>query len=1023
MSTPLQDAELRGIRGGIAVPTGDVGDSASLDDAFPIRDETPVLPAWRERLLHGFAIVTICYSAYYLFWRWTATLNPDAFWISVPLAAAETLSVFLLSLTLFNVWRLPRLVARKAPQGLSVDVFITTYDEPVDVIRKTAIGAKAITYPHRTYILDDGRNVELARMARELGIGYITRADNRNAKAGNLNNALAQTNGDFILQLDADHVPLPYILDRLLGYMDDPRVAFVQAPQNFYNNEAFGTHLNRDTGRLLTDQNIFFYAIQPGKSRLNAAFFCGSCAVLRRDAIDDIGGVAALTITEDIESSLLMHARGWKSAYHNETLAYGLAPRTFAGFSVQRSRWAKGGMQMLRKYNPLTIPGLTIAQRFSYLAANLHALEGPVRLVFMMAPLIFLLTGVYAVRAYGGEFFAHFVPFVVLTLLLHQMVARGRSGPLWFVEMITTAKSFAHATSLLAFFTNKQLRFLVTPKGLENVAWRAHLPFIVMVGLSVAALARGSWVFASDVRQWGIHDADTLAFSLNFGWAAWNTVILVVVLRACIRSLQRRPMQRFDEFLPFRLRVLGEDGAEGAWITAITENMHEEGLAFRSLEAVPAGTQVRIVLPLARDEISLTGRVMHQREAPVGQVVFWRHGVMFDDPPQAIKDAISLHCTHHAVPGMRHRYVEELDPFTEAARWLRDPRGERRERILLPVHVGNSTDGGPVWRSLAILEDTSKGGARIMLEAAVQPGSTLSYEVPGSDIRGSGRVLHCARIVTPLGDRWVAGVRHDPETTDPVLVQRRGTRLSLIKKVAMVAGIITTLKRFSLVLILTGAALAARADATAAQTGWMAGGEAAGDGQSLLLVGGWIGATEGPWRAVAGFVAYRLAYDGSTGGSVDVWTANPWVGVRRQWGPNGAQASVGWAFQSEEAIAGQRRVSSGLTTAAHLDRGGNVATAAQLIASYSWGDDGYFWSRGRLAQKVIGQEVPRLRLGAEGTAQGGGGYRAFEIGPLLQWTPPGIASFIASAGYRRGDPDPGTATSTSFVRAEMVIIP
>jgi hypothetical protein len=546
---------------------------------------------------------------------------------------------------------------------------------------------------------------------------------------------------------------------------------------------------------------------------------------------------------------------------------------------------------------------------------------------------------------------------------------------------------------------------------------------MVMLGLSIAALARGSWVFARDLQQWGIHDADALAFSLNFGWAAWNTVILAFVLRACIRSLQRRPKQRFDEFLPFRLRILNEAGDQSPWITAITENMHEEGLSFRSLESVAPGTQVRVILPLANDEISITGHVMHQRAAPIGRVVFWRHGVMFDDPPQAIKDAISLHCTHHAVPGMRHRYVEELDPFTEAARWLRDPRSERRERILLPVEVGNSTNGGPTWRCLAILEDTSRGGARVMLEAAVQPGSTLSYEVPGTSIRGSGRVLHCARITTPLGDRWVAGMLHDPETTDPVLVHAHAGRMSLIKKVAMIAGILTTLKRFSFVLMVTGAAFAVSADAAAAQTGWLAGGEAAADGQSLLLVGGWIGGTEGPWRAVAGFVAYRLAYDGPAGGSVDVWTANPWVGVRRQWGPNGAQVSVGWAFQSEEAIVGQRRVSSGFTTAGHLDRGGDVATTAQLIASYSWGDDGYIWSRGRLAQKVIGDEVPRLRLGAEATAQGGGGYRAFEIGPLLQWTPPGIASFTASAGYRRGDPDPGDAASTTFLRAEMVIIP
>ena len=996
--------------------------SGDLPDASPIpfHDETPRLAPWRERLLRVFAAVTICYSAYYLGWRWTATLNPDALWISVPLALAETLATVLLAFTVFNVWRLPRRVPVAPPAGLSVDVFITTYDEPVDVIRKTAIGALAITYPHRTYILDDGRNLELARMARELGIGYITRNDNRNAKAGNLNNALRQTDGEYILQLDADHVPLPYILDRLLGYMhEDPRLAFVQAPQNFYNNEAFGTHFNRQTGRLLTDQNIFFYLLQAGKDRLNATFFCGSCAVLRRSAIDGIGGFAAKTITEDIETSLLLHARGWRSTYHNETLAYGLAPRTFEGFSVQRSRWAKGGMQMLRHYNPLTLPGLTVQQRLSYLSANLHCLEGPIRLIFMIAPVVFLLTGVYSVNAYGPDFLARFIPFVLLTLTLHQLLARGRSGPIWFLEMVATAKAFAHTGALAALLTTRQLRFNVTPKGLENVAWRAHIPFALLFVACLAALVHGGWVFTRDALRWGFSAADPLAYSINLVWVAWNTVITGLVLRACVLSLQRRPMQRFDEFLPFRLRVVAEDGSEGRWFTAITENLHEAGLGFRSLEDVPVGTRIRIVLPLAHDQVSVTGRIVHQRPSTLGDVVFRRHGVKFDDAPQAVSDAIALHCTHAAVPGVRHLYIEEQDPFTETMRWLRDPRRDRRQRVLLPVQVGSAADGR--GRTLAVLEDTSRGGACLLLEERPANGTRLTYHVPGTTIRGSGHVVHTRRVATPLGDRWAAGVLHVAEATDAVLIPR-GTRPRLIEKIAMIAGLITTLKRFSTIVLTTGAVtLAAAGHAHGQSVGALGGVEAGGDGQSLLLVGGWIGATGGTLRPVAGFVGYRLAYDAPDGGTTEIWTANPFVGLRRQWGPNGAQVNAGWSFQSDVVAEGQRQNGSGLTTGFQIDRGGPVPTSASAIVSYAWEGEGYVWSRGRLATRVAGGETPRLRLGVETTAQGGGGYRAFEAGPLLEWLPPGRASVAVSSGYRRGDADPGEPESTAFFRAEVVI--
>ena len=178
---------------------------------------------------------------------------------------------------------------------------------------------------------------------------------NGHAKAGNLNHAFGVTSGEFVLQLDADHVPLPNILDRLLGYFNEPTLAFVQSPQDFYNTNSF-THVQNDEGRQMWEENrLFFSLIQPGKDRMNAAFFCGSCGVLRRTALEEIGGFSVKTITEDMETSMMLHARGWTSYYHGETLAYGLEPASAAQYHVQRLRWGQGSMQILRKMNPLLV--------------------------------------------------------------------------------------------------------------------------------------------------------------------------------------------------------------------------------------------------------------------------------------------------------------------------------------------------------------------------------------------------------------------------------------------------------------------------------------------------------------------------------------------------------------------------------------------------------------------------------------------------------------------------------------------
>lgn len=264
-------------------------------------DDSPILVFFFRAL----AVITVGLGCNYIIWRWFYSLNLNRWWIAIPLVIAETYSLIDVALFGLTMWRSRQ---RKSPPparpGLSVDIFITTYNESVDLVRGTAIASRAITYPHKTWILDDGARAEMRELASEVDVGYITRSEAwkdrpRHAKAGNLNNALMITEGEFLLVLDSDQVPKPEILDHVLGYFDDERVAFVQTPQVFENVTS---------GDPLGSQAPLFYGpIQQGKDGWNAAFFCGSNAVLRREALMQLGVVYYV---KDLERAVTKAIRG-----------------------------------------------------------------------------------------------------------------------------------------------------------------------------------------------------------------------------------------------------------------------------------------------------------------------------------------------------------------------------------------------------------------------------------------------------------------------------------------------------------------------------------------------------------------------------------------------------------------------------------------------------------------------------------------------------------------------------------------
>jgi cellulose synthase (UDP-forming) len=262
----------------------------------------------RVWVLRVWVVLAVVLGVNYVVWRWLSSVNWSAWWIAVPLVLAETYSLIDLGLFGMTVWRSrQRGAPPQPPVSATVDVFITTYNEPVDLVLNTAAAAERIRYSHRTWILDDGDRAELRDAAAKLGLGYVTRGHEwagkpRHAKAGNLNNALMETTAEFILILDADMAPEPEILHRTLGYFSDHEVALVQTPQYFKNVPR--------SDPLGSQAPLFYGPIQEGKDGWGAAFFCGSNAVLRREALMELGILGYVTETEKAVLRRLKDARG-----------------------------------------------------------------------------------------------------------------------------------------------------------------------------------------------------------------------------------------------------------------------------------------------------------------------------------------------------------------------------------------------------------------------------------------------------------------------------------------------------------------------------------------------------------------------------------------------------------------------------------------------------------------------------------------------------------------------------------------
>jgi cellulose synthase (UDP-forming) len=380
--------------------------------------------------------------------------------------------------------------ARSRPRRLpfdpetEVDVLIPVYDEPVDVVAETVAAALRLRGARvAVWVLDDGNSPAMDELAAELGAGYITRAEHTGAKAGNINHALGQTSAPFLVVFDSDHVADPAFLEETLGHFHDPRVAFVQTPQYYANHATNGV-----AAAAWAQQALFFGPIARGKDGLGAVFCCGTNMVLRRDALESVGGFPEDSLTEDFELSIRLHERGWRSAYVDQVLARGLGPEDMASYASQQLRWARGCLSSIGAVCRARLP---LRLRLQYLLSTLYFLSGWTLLVYMLLPIVRIVFGAQPVAATSAsQFLLHFAPYFVLAL---GTVAFAGAGEYTFAAFCLAAASFwIHVTASVLVALRRPGRFVVTAKH-GGGGWqpRAVWPVLAVLCLMATAIAYG----------------------------------------------------------------------------------------------------------------------------------------------------------------------------------------------------------------------------------------------------------------------------------------------------------------------------------------------------------------------------------------------------------------------------------------------------------------------------------------------------------------------------------------------------
>jgi cellulose synthase (UDP-forming) len=471
------------------------------------------------------AIVAILYFSWWLDWSHASNQ-----WLYLLLFIGEIYHVFMSISFWYTIWPSSKNMAVKASYRFNplVDVFITVAGEPAEVVRKTIEAAKGMKYDNFSiYILNDGFVAkksnwkEIEALANELGVRCITRKIPGGNKAGNINHALRYTFGKLVAIFDADMAPHCDFLNKTVFYFGDVKTGFVQTPQYYSNySENIVTQGSWD------QQKFFFGPVLRGKDKSNASFICGTNVLIRREALEAVGGMVENNIAEDFLTSLMVHQRGWKSYYVPQVLSEGLAPQDLQSYYKQQFRWARGSLEVLFGQNPVFKKGLGFGQVIQYLSSALYYFNGVIVLIDIIMPLMYLFTGLQPVAVSTASFAIYFLPFMFLNLYTLNLASGSDisfntfsfSYSLWFLQL----------TALISVITKRAVKFSVTPKQAQSGNFaKLAAPHLVYIFLSIIG-----WFVAINRERLNP------SVVTNMAWTVFNAMLFIPYILVAINAKQ-----------------------------------------------------------------------------------------------------------------------------------------------------------------------------------------------------------------------------------------------------------------------------------------------------------------------------------------------------------------------------------------------------------------------------------------------------------------------------------------------------
>lgn len=549
--------------------------------------------------------IVLALTIRYVLWRSLATLNlsdPLNGIFSLGLFFLEMLMVFTTSIQLYLMLRVKdrrREADRMAVAVVegnfapSVDILIPTYNEPAFILRRTVIGCQALDYANKkVYLLDDTRRPEIRLLAKELGCHYITRPDNIHAKAGNINHATALTKGELIVVFDADFIPTTNFLTRTVGFFQNSEIALVQTPQSFYNHDPIARNLGLENV-LAPEEEVFYRQIEIIKDSADSVICSGTSFVVRRSALQTVGGFVTDSVCEDYFTGIRLSATGYRLVYLDEKLSAGLAAENIEAHLTQRLRWAQGTLQaFFIDSNPLTIRGLRFVQRLSHLEGLLHWFTSLTRVLFLLMPLAYSFLGVLPLRTNARELLYFFLPYYLVQVTVFSWLNRKSRSAL-LSDVYSSVQCIPLAITVVSAMLNPfEKGFKVTPKGIASdrfsFNWNLGLPLIVLF----AATAFSLW------HNLNIHllknvgslqaiseSADLLkGVSLGWIWSAYNLLMLGIALLILVDIPKPDIYEWFNLGRVVQLKV----GGQSFWgiTTVISESGAEVALTQRPTFAV-----------------------------------------------------------------------------------------------------------------------------------------------------------------------------------------------------------------------------------------------------------------------------------------------------------------------------------------------------------------------------------------------------------------------------------------------------